>query len=207
MRFGGNQLPMRLRVARTILYCQATIMVLIAALALEVLIIGGSSTGVALTGVVDKQALNGSGVTALALVLVAIGVVLVVVEQQVVARGPGTRPLLAVVEVALAVYLIGFMTNSVETWVFGPAAGAAVLLLHYWPELHAYFFAADAVTPAPDALLSPAPAWTPGGAEPKAAAAPPDAPTPPVSADAPVDGTWPAGAVGPNSDVTARPNL
>ena len=32
MRFGGNQLPMRLRVARTILYCQAAIMVLIAAL-------------------------------------------------------------------------------------------------------------------------------------------------------------------------------
>ena len=86
---------MRLRVARTILYCQAAIMVLIAALALEVLIIGGASTGI-----------------------------------------------------SLAVYLIGFMTNSVETWVFGPAAGAAVLLLHYWPELHAYFFGSGSATPA-----------------------------------------------------------
>ena len=195
MRFGGNQLPMRLRVARTILYCQAAIMVLIAALALEVLIIGGASTGISLTGLVDKQTLTGSGVTALALVLVAIGIVLVVVEQQVTARGASARPLLAVVEVALAVYLIGFMTNSVETWVFGPAAGAAVLLLHYWPELHGYFFASYSTAPATAIPVAPAPA------------APPDAPTPPVSADAPVDGTWPAGAVGPNSDVTARPNL
>ena len=130
---------MRLRVARTILYCQAAIMVLIAALALEVLIIGGASTGISLTG---------SGVTVLALLLVVIGIALVVVEQQVTARGAGARPLLAVAEIALAVYLIGFMTNSVETWVFGPAAGAAVLLLHYWPELHAYFFGSGSATPA-----------------------------------------------------------
>jgi hypothetical protein len=159
MRFGGNQLPMRLRVARTILYCQAAIMVLIAALALEVLIIGGASTGISLTGLVDKQTLTGSGVTALA--LVAIGIVLVVVEQQVTARGASARPLLAVVEVALAVYLIGFMTNSVETWVFGPAAGAAILLLHYWPKLHAYFFASDPTTPATAVPVAPA-----GAAEP-----------------------------------------
>jgi hypothetical protein len=148
MRFGGSRLPMRLRVARTILYCQAAIMVLIAALALEVLIIGGASTGISLTGLVDKQSLTGSGVTVLALLLVVIGIALVVVEQQVTARGAGARPLLAVAEIALAVYLIGFMTNSVETWVFGPAAGAAVLLLHYWPELHAYFFGSGSATPA-----------------------------------------------------------
>ena len=195
MRFGGSQIPIRLRVARTILYCQAVIMVLIAILALEVLIIGGTSTGISLTGLVDKQALTGSGVTALALVLVVIGIVLVVVEQQVVARGASARPLLAVAEVALAVYLIGFVTNSVETWVFGPAAGAAVLLLHYWPELHAYFFASDSTAPATAIPVGPAPA------------APPDAPTPPVSADPPVNADLPGGAAEPNSDVTARPTL
>jgi hypothetical protein len=195
MRFGGSQIPIRLRVARTILYCQAVIMVLIAILALEVLIIGGTSTGISLTGLVDKQALTGSGVTALALVLVVIGIVLVVVEQQVVARGASARPLLAVAEVALAVYLIGFVTNSVETWVFGPAAGAAVLLLHYWPELHAYFFASDSTAPATAIPVGPAPA------------APPDAPTPPVSADPPVNADLPAGAAEPNSDVAARPTL
>ena len=195
MRFGGSQIPIRLRVARTILYCQAVIMVLIAILALEVLIIGGTSTGISLTGLVDKQALTGSGVTALALVLVVIGIVLVVVEQQVVARGASARPLLAVAEVALAVYLIGFVTNSVETWVFGPAAGAAVLLLHYWPELHAYFFASDSTAPATAIPVGPAPA------------APPDAPPPPVSADPPVNADLPAGAAEPNSDVTARPTL
>ena len=195
MRFGGSQIPIRLRVARTILYCQAAIMVLIAILALEVLIIGGASTGISLTGVVDKQALTGSGVTALALVLVVIGIVLVVVEQQVVARGASARPLLAVAEVALAVYLIGFVTNSVETWVFGPAAGAAILLLHYWPELHAYFFASDSTAPATAIPVGPAPA------------APTDAPTPPVSADPPVNADLPGGAAEPNSDVTARPTL
>src|ERR1035441_10168466 len=176
MRFGGNQLPMRLRVARTILYCQAAIMVLIAALALEVLIIGGANTGVSLTGVVDKQALTGSGVTALALVLV-------VVEQQVTARGAGARPLLAVAEVALAVYLIGFVTNSVETWVFGPACGVAILIPHYWPELHSYFFASDSVTPASAVSVPPAPAALPDLAGP------------------------PVGAAEPDSDATARPNL
>jgi len=192
MRFGGSQIPMRLRVARTIVYCQAAIMVLIAVLALEVLIIGGSNganTGVTLTGVVDKQALSGSGVTALALALVVIGIVLVVVEHQVAARGTGARPVLAVAEVALAVYLIGFMTNSVETWVFGPAAGAAILLLHYWPELHGYFYASDPPAPATAIPVAPPPA------------ALPDLPVPPASADRP------AGAEEPISDATARPNL
>jgi hypothetical protein len=174
---------MRLRVARTILYCQAAIMVLIAALALEVLIIGGASTGVSLTGVVDKQALTGSGVTALALVLLVIGIVLVVVEQQVAARGASARPLLAVAEVALAVYLIGFVTNSVETWVFGPACGAAILILHYWPELHSYFFASDSATPASAVSVPPAPAALPDLA------------------------SSPSAAAEPNSDATARPNL
>jgi hypothetical protein len=112
-----------------------------------------------------------------------------------VARGASARPLLAVAEVALAVYLIGFVTNSVETWVFGPAAGAAVLLLHYWPELHAYFFASDSTAPATAIPVGPAPA------------APPDAPTPPVSADPPVNADLPAGAAEPNSDVAARPTL
>jgi hypothetical protein len=183
MRFGGSQLPIRLRVARTILYCQAAIMVLIAALALEVLIIGGASTGVSLTGVVDKQALTGSGVTALALVLLVIGIVLVVVEQQVAARGASARRLLAVAEVALAVYLIGFVTNSVETWVFGPACGAAILILHYWPELHSYFFASDSATPASAVSVPPAPAALPDLA------------------------SSPSAAAEPNSDATARPNL
>ncbi len=183
MRFGGSQLPIRLRVARTILYCQAAIMVLIAALALEVLIIGGASTGVSLTGVVDKQALTGSGVTALALVLLVIGIVLVVVEQQVAARGASARRLLAVAEVALAVYLIGFVTNSVETWVFGPACGAAILILHYWPELHSYFFASDSATLASAVSVPPAPAALPDLAGPPA-----------VTAE-------------PNSDASARPNL
>ena len=189
MRFGGSQIPMRLRVARTIVYCQAAIMVLIAALALEVLIIGGASTGISLTGLVDKQALSGSGVTALALALVVIGIVLVVVEHQVAVRGTGARPVLAVAEVALAVYLIGFMTNSVETWVFGPAAGAAILLLHYWPELHGYFYASDPPAPATAIPVAPPPA------------ALPDLPVPPASAD------MPAGAEEPISDATARPNL
>ncbi len=158
-------------------------MVLIAALALEVLIIGGASTGVSLTGVVDKQALTGSGVTALALVLLVIGIVLVVVEQQVAARGASARPLLAVAEVALAVYLIGFVTNSVETWVFGPACGAAILILHYWPELHSYFFASDSATPASAVSVPPAPAALPDLA------------------------SSPSAAAEPNSDATARPNL
>jgi hypothetical protein len=179
MRFGGSQLPMRLRVARTILYCQATVMALIGAFALEALIIGGASTGGSLTGVVDKQTLTGSGVTAVAVVLVAIAIVLIVVEQQVTVHRGGTRLMFAGVELALAVYLIGFMQNSVQTWLFGPACGVAILILHYWPELHSYFYAADPTTPA-NAI-----------------------PVPPAPADPDAD----ADAIEPNSDATTRPHL
>jgi hypothetical protein len=189
MRFGGSQIPTRLRVARTIVYCQAVIMVLIAILALEVVVIGGTQTGVTLTGVVHRQVLTGSGISTFAFALVVIGIVLVVVEQQVRARGPGARPLIAAAEVALAVYLIGFMTSSVETWVFGPAAGVAILVLHYWPELHGYFYASDQPAPATALPAPPAPA------------ALPDPPGPRVSAGPP------SGAVEPNSDANARPNL
>jgi hypothetical protein len=148
MRFGGSKLPMRLRVARTILYCQAAIAVLLGAFALEVLVIGGEGTGLPLTGVVDRQTLTGSGVTAFAVVLIAVAIVLVVVEQQVAARGAGARLVLAVAELAFAVYLIGFVSTSVGTWLFGPVLGVAVLILHYWPELHSYFYASDQTTPA-----------------------------------------------------------
>ena len=180
MRFGGSQLPMRLRVARTILYCQAAIVVLIAAFALEILVIGGPGTGFPLSGVVDKQTLTGSGATALALTLIAIAVILVIVEQQVSSRGAGARMVLVAAEIAFGVYLIGWLANSLGTWIFGPACGAAVLILHYWPELHSYFFAADAATPAPDVPLSPAPSGTLGGGEPPASAEPPAAPWPPA---------------------------
>jgi hypothetical protein len=182
MRFGGSRLPMRLRVARTILYCQAAVMVLMAALAFEVTIIGGADTG-QLTGVVDKQPLTGSGMTAVAVLLVVIAMVLVVVEQQVTARGAGARLVLAAAEVALAVYLIGFVADSVGTWVFGPACGAAILILHYWPELHSYFFASESATLATAIPVPLAPAALPDLAD------------------------LPAGAAEPKSDATARPNL
>jgi hypothetical protein len=182
MHFGGRQLLLRLRVARTILYCQAAVMILIAAFALEILVIGGAGTGFPLSGVVDKQTLTGSGVTALALALIGIGFVLIVIEQQVTSRGARARLMLVAAEIAFAVYLIGWVANSVGTWLFGPACGAAVLILHYWPELHSYFFAADAVAPVPDPAPSPATPGTDGGSEPPVGVEPP-------SSDAPPSGT------------------
>ena len=206
MRFGGSQLPLRLRVARTILYCQAAVMVLIAAFALEILVIGGAGTGLPLTGVVDKQMLIGSGVTALALTLIGVAVVLVIVEQQVTARGAGARPVLAVAEVGLAIYLIAWVSNSVGTWIFGPACGMAVLILHYWPELHSYFFAADAVTPAPGAALTPAAPETAADSEPAASTESPASAESPAGTASPGT-TEPRLGIEPDSDATARPPL
>jgi hypothetical protein len=206
MRFGGSKTPLRLRVARTILYCQAAILALIAVFALEILVLGDAGTGFPLSGLVDQQTLTSSGATAFALTLLGVAVVLVVVEQQVAARGARARLVLVAAEVAISACLIGWVSSSVGTWLFGPACGAAVLILHYWPELHAYFFAADAVTPAPAAPLSPAPAWTPGGAEPTAGAGPVASGTPAPDTQPPA-AAWPPTTSGPNSDAAARPHL
>ncbi len=165
MRFGGSQIPLRLRVARTIIYCQAAIMFLIAAFDLEILVIGGAGTGFPLSGVVDQQTLTGNGATALALTLIVVAIALVVLEQQVTSRGGRARLVLVAAEVAFAGYLLGWVANAVGTWLFGPACGVAVLTLHYWPELHSYFFATDAVTPAPAALPPPVGSTPPASTE------------------------------------------
>jgi hypothetical protein len=98
----------------------------------------------------------------LTVVCLAVAACLVVAEQQAGLHGGNVRLLLAGAELAVSVYLIGFLANSVGAWLFGPACTVAVLTLHYWPELKAYFFAPDAATPAPASPEQPVPATRSG---------------------------------------------
>jgi hypothetical protein len=162
MRFGTRQLPVRLRVARTIVYCQAALVILIALFALEILILGGTGTGFPLSGIFADTTVTGNGMTILAILYFAVAVALVAVEQRAATRGGTDRLTLVGTEIALAVYLIGFAANSPGAWICAPAAGIAILVLHYWPELTSYFLVSDAGTPAPASPEQPAPITDPG---------------------------------------------
>jgi hypothetical protein len=160
MGFGTRQLPIRLRAARTIVYCQAAILVLTAVFALGIVMMGGQGAGFTLSGLAFRTSITGGGVATFALVYLAVASAVVVVEHQVAVRGDTARLALVAVEVALSVYLIGFVDAAPGGWIFGPAAGAAVLALHYWPELRLGSPATHSLTPAAPSPERHAPAGT-----------------------------------------------
>jgi len=147
MGFGTRTLPARLRAARTIVYCQAAVVFLSAAFAVEAQIIAGSNSGFGLSGLLVNVKLSGTGVTVILLADIAVAGALVIADQRAAVRRGSARYGLDAAEAVLTVYLLGFVGVTLGAWIFGPLAGAAALLLHHWPELHSYFFAADA-TPA-----------------------------------------------------------
>ncbi|MGD1053366.1 MAG: hypothetical protein ABR950_06005 [Candidatus Dormibacteria bacterium] len=173
MRFGGNQLPLRIRVARTILYCQATVLMLIAVFTFAIVTTGGTGSGLRISGIADEQTLTGSEISTLAVALIAIGVVLVVVEQQVRKRGGDARLVLAGVELVSSVGLITFVSDSAGMWLFCPVFGIAVVILHYWPELHSYFYASETAAAPPVIAAPPAPVSRPDPGDPPSPADPP----------------------------------
>jgi len=154
MGFGTRNLPVRLRAARTIVYCQAALVLLSAAFAVEAQIIAGSNSGFGLSGLLVSTELTGTGVTVVLLADIVVACALVVADQRAARRGGIARYGVDIAEAVLTVYLVGFVGATLGAWIFGPLAGAAVLLLHHWPELHAYFFAADA-SPAALAAAEP----------------------------------------------------
>ena len=131
MSFGTRRLSVRLQAARGIAYCQALVLGLIAVFALGILAIGGA--GFTLSGIASHASLDGSAVVTLALLYIAAAVV-VALEHQVAVWGGTALLLLVVVEVALSVYMIGFVDAAPGGWVFGPVAGAALIALHAWPR-------------------------------------------------------------------------
>jgi hypothetical protein len=168
MDFGTRQLSGYLRVVRVIVYCQAAIMVLTAIFAFGLMAMGGSA-GFTLTGIVSHTTVSGGAVTTFAFVYLVVAVALVAVEREAARRGGGARLVLVAAEVALAVYLIGFVDAAPGGWIFGPVAGAAVFLLEYWPQLRSRSPMRGSATPAPAASELHGPA----GHGPDAAAPPP----------------------------------
>jgi hypothetical protein len=149
MRFGKRQLPMRLRVARTIAYCQAAVLVLMAIFGLEVVGLGGSTDGVSLNGLMASPTLSGGGVMTYALVLFVAAVIVIAVEQQAGTHPASYRLALVGVELILSAYLILVVDNRYGSWIVGPACGVAVIALHYWPELRGHLHAPGAAEAAP----------------------------------------------------------
>ena len=194
MRFGKQHLSTRLVIARVVVYCQAAALALVAINLLEVLLIGGTGSGLSFRGVFTSIPISGNGAMVSALAFLVVALVLIFVEQRA-AGGGGARQTLAVVEIAFAVCFVGFVANAAGGWLFGVVAALAVVGLHYWLELKAYFFADDAPAPASDgeamasatlATMSSAavpPSSTAG--PPAATVAPPFAPPAPPPAPAP----------------------
>jgi len=165
MRFGKKRLGARLVTARVVVYCQAAALALVAVNLLEILLIGGSSSGLSFPGVFSSTPLSGNGALVAGFGFFAVAVVLIAVEQAG-AAGGGARRTLAAVEVIFAVCFVGFVADDAGGWLFGPGAALLIVGLHYWPELRAYFLADDTAAKASDgglpanatgAMASPAP--------------------------------------------------
>ena len=147
MRFGtARQLPGRLRAARTIVYCQAAVVAMVAAFMLEFMVINGPDSGFPLAGIFTSTTVTGTGLLVLALAHVIAAMLLVLVEQRASVGDAKARGWLIAAEVAIAVYLIGFVATTGGSWIFGPAAAMAILALHEWPALRRYFSASDGGT-------------------------------------------------------------
>ena len=130
MRFGGRDLPMRLRVARVIVYCQALLLGLIAVFTIETLMMG-SGAGIRFQGIVSSQTLTGGAVTSVIVIQLAAAFALVVLNHAA-ERGGGMRWAFTAAEVFVGAYLVGFVSDTSSTWVLGPVVCAAVIALHHW---------------------------------------------------------------------------
>ena len=214
MRFGKQHLSTRLVIARVVLYCQAAALALVALNLFEILLIGGTDSGLSFRGALTSTPISGNGAIVSAFAFVVVAVVLIVVEQRA-ATGGGARHTLAAAEIIFAVCFVGFVASATGGWIFGPAAALVVVVLHYLPDLRAYFFADDPAAtsndgdaPASAALamstVSVPPSATVMPAE--AAATPPFTP-PPLPFAPPVSPAAPDPDAGVGSRETAPPHL
>jgi len=186
MRFGKQRLGTRLVIARVVAYCQAAALVLVAVNLLEILLIGGTSSGLSFRGAFTSTPISGNGTVVAAFALFVVAVLLIVAEQRAAGSG-GARPTLAAAEVIFAVGFVGFVADAAGGWLFGPAAALVVVGLHYWTELRAYFFADDSAAtasagnaPASAALVAPSATVVPPAATLAPPFTPPASPGPPV---------------------------
>jgi hypothetical protein len=180
MAFGTHHLAGRLVAARTIAYFQGAILAYVGLNVLAIDLIGGSGSSSQFSGMVSRSTVTGKGALGFALVFFVIAVVVILTEGRAATHLGDARVVLAVVETALAVYMIGFVSDGVGGWLFGPACAVAVLVLHYVPELRAYFFADDTTTATP-----PPPVPAASVVDPPAPPAPPalEPPAPPPAPD------------------------
>ncbi len=121
---------MRLRVARVIVYCQALLLGFIAIFTLETLMLG-SNNGIRFEGLASNQLLTGNSVTGVIVVQVVAAFALVILNHAA-EGGGGFRWAMTAAEVAVALWLVGFISDSLSTWVLGPVVCAAVIALHHW---------------------------------------------------------------------------
>jgi len=205
MRFGKQRLGTRLVIARVVAYCQAAALVLVAVNLLEILLIGGTSSGLSFRGAFTSTPISGNGTVVAAFALFVVAVLLIVAEQRA-AGGGGARRTLAAAEVIFAVGFVGFVADAAGGWLFGPAAALVVVGLHYWTELRAYFFADDTAATASDSATPASATLSTALVPPSAAAATPEAtvapPFTPLASPGP-----PVPTAGAGSRETAPPHL
>lgn len=164
-----------------LVYLQSFLLVYLAIMFLVVPVVVGTGTGFTLEGALITQQWVITEKAAIGLLVLhsALALVLVLLAAESARGGELSRWGLTVVEAAVAVYTIAFLSTAVSTWVEGPVLCAAVVLCHWWDVLtgHAAPAAestgATTVAPIPDAATS-----ADAAAEPAPdATAPADAPT------------------------------
>lgn len=203
-QFGRARPAGRLLAARSLVYLQAGILVLGAAWMFVVLITAGSTSATAfpLQGLVDRTNVSGAGVAVLAVLNVGLAAAAVFLDREAEHNPQGYRTTFAALEIAVSLYLIGFIGTAVGDVLFGPVLALILIAIHWWPELDARVLGGGrswgpAAVPPSDADLE--------AARPLEAAAAPAGPAEPsiTPAPAPSAEPLPAGSAG----LPGRPAL
>jgi len=203
MRFGGKRAPGYLLVARSLVYLQAGLLLVMdgwAALAA----LGAGNFSVQLSGLISHADITGSGVLLFALIQAAIAIGLVYLDFEAERNAESYRGTFTAVEVGFALYMILFIDTAGGAWIFGPLLGIAVICLHWWPELDRKLLGGStpAPEPTPASTVSPAaPVAGPPGPGISASASPPAPPMPWAVPPAPGEATP---ALGPRESQIPR---
>ncbi|HYA01313.1 MAG TPA: hypothetical protein VEK76_13340 [Candidatus Binatia bacterium] len=135
MGFGRKLPPGRLLVARSLVYLQAGILLIIAAGGVIFGMAAGGGSSVTYSGLFGHQTLSGSAILGAAVFQLLIAVAAVGLDRAA-ASNPGSyRGVLTLVEAGLGLYIVGWVSVSAGAWIFGPLLCVVVLALHWWEPL------------------------------------------------------------------------
>ena len=131
MRFGRQRPPGRLLFARSLVYLQAGMLLIIDGIAVLFALTGGIT--LSLQGYLARP--SGTGLLIAGVLQLGFAAALVLLDKEAATNPVSYRGGMTALQVVFGIYMVGFVGTGAGTWLFGPIFCAIVIGLHWWPEL------------------------------------------------------------------------